>query len=134
VVDLRETFDARGTVRQDGSLREWTNGNLHVLLEPAANGHRVRFGTVKGDARAWMTGGLVTLGVGGVTTFAALASGGIHANLTGTAVMAILALGQFVLGAARVPGWARLRQRQMEEIARRLTMGRPLLPSQDSHE
>src|SRR5688572_29338664 len=42
VVDLRETFDAKGTVRHEGSLRQWTNGNLQVLLEPTAKGHRLR--------------------------------------------------------------------------------------------
>lgn len=34
VVDLRETFDAKGRVRYDGPFREWTNGNLQALLEP----------------------------------------------------------------------------------------------------
>jgi hypothetical protein len=32
VVRLREVFDARGTMRSEGSLRQWTNGNLQVLL------------------------------------------------------------------------------------------------------
>src|SRR5215203_4970217 len=32
VVDLRETFNARGSVRSEGSLRQWTNGNLQALL------------------------------------------------------------------------------------------------------
>src|SRR5262245_31608043 len=31
VVDLRETFEARGVVRREGSLKQWTNGNLQVL-------------------------------------------------------------------------------------------------------
>jgi hypothetical protein len=34
VVQLREVFDARGVTRSEGSLRQWTNGNLQVLLEP----------------------------------------------------------------------------------------------------
>ncbi|MGH7710825.1 MAG: hypothetical protein ACREOG_06050, partial [Gemmatimonadaceae bacterium] len=38
VVDLRETFDARGTVRREGSLRQWTNGNLQAVLEPTETG------------------------------------------------------------------------------------------------
>jgi hypothetical protein len=40
-----------------GSLRQWTNGNLQALLEPTANGHRLRLGTVKGDARTAMASG-----------------------------------------------------------------------------
>ena len=46
VVDLRETFDARGVLRHEGSLRQWTNGNLQALLEPTATGHRVRLRTM----------------------------------------------------------------------------------------
>src|SRR5919201_162065 len=50
VVDLRQTFDARGTLRQEGSLRQWTNGNLQALLEPTERGHRVRLRTFKANA------------------------------------------------------------------------------------
>src|SRR5215213_4945176 len=62
VVDLRETFDARGTQSREGSFRQWTNGNLQALLEPTATGQRIRLRTVKGDARAMMVGGLTMLG------------------------------------------------------------------------
>src|SRR6185437_5557431 len=50
VVDLRETFGARRTVRSEGSFRQWTNGNLQVLLEPSGNGQRIRLSTIKSDA------------------------------------------------------------------------------------
>jgi len=36
VGDLRETFGARGHVTSHRGMREWTNGNLHVFLEPTA--------------------------------------------------------------------------------------------------
>src|SRR5690242_20793983 len=52
VVQLRDVFDARGTTRSDGSFRQWTNGNLQVLLEPTETGHRLRFRTVHGAARS----------------------------------------------------------------------------------
>jgi len=128
VVDLRETFAARGVVRQEGSFRQWTNGNLQVLLEPTANGHRIRFSTVKADARAWMMGGLLTLGFAAVTTIAVMVGGpnshnALHADLSWAVLMGLLAVGQFAIGAIRLPGWARLRRKQMEEISRRLTLG-----------
>src|SRR5918999_400027 len=63
VVDLRDTFDARGTIRQEGSFRQWTNGNLQALLEPTPTGHRLRLRTVKGDAVGWITGGLAMVGI-----------------------------------------------------------------------
>ena len=51
VVDLRETFDARGVVRTDGAFRQWTNGNLQVLVEPDGAGQRIRLRTLRGGAR-----------------------------------------------------------------------------------
>jgi hypothetical protein len=38
----------------------------------------------------------------------------------------------FSVGAFRLPGWARLRRRQMEEIAERLTPGAESPPASDS--
>src|SRR2546425_8392593 len=51
VVQLREVFNARGRTRSEGSLRQWTNGNLQVLLEPTETGHRLRFGTLHGGRK-----------------------------------------------------------------------------------
>src|SRR2546422_2745827 len=63
VVQLREVFNARGRTRSEGSLRQWTNGNLQVLLEPTETGHRLRFGTLHGRARAAIGAGFAALGV-----------------------------------------------------------------------
>ena len=132
VVDLRETFERRGTVRQEGSLRQWTNGNLQVLLEPTPAGQRIRMRTVKGSAQAWMMGGLVTSAVAG---FAAIAStlGGSHGSLGIAAEIAVIAAGQFAIAALQLPGWARQRRKQMAEIAGHLALGAGSVPSRDSH-
>src|ERR671914_9277 len=61
VVDLRETFDARGNIRQEGSFRQWTNGNLQALLEPTPTGHQLRLRTFKGDAVRLISGGIISL-------------------------------------------------------------------------
>jgi hypothetical protein len=122
VVDLRETFDARGTLKHEGSLRQWTNGNLQALLEPTATGHRIRLRTVKGDARSLMVVGLAVLGVATVTLIAATLRGGVAATdlLSSQGLLALLGAGMFGLGALRLPGWARLRRRQMEDVAARI--------------
>jgi hypothetical protein len=127
VVDLRETFDARGTVRQEGSFRQWTNGNLQALLEPTPTGQRIRLRTVKANARAWMMGGLLTSGIAGVVALVSML-GGFHNNLGIAAEIAVIAAGQFALGAVQLPGWARLRRKQMEEIAQRLATAQSFLP------
>jgi hypothetical protein len=68
VVELREVFNARGTVKSYGSLREWRNGNLQALLEPTPAGHRLRLKTTKGDARTSIVAGLVMLGTAAMLT------------------------------------------------------------------
>lgn len=121
VVDLRETFDARGSVRVDGSLRQWTNGNLQILLEPSAQGERLRMRTTNANARSAIVSGLM-----GAAIAAVLAAFGGTRLLTDPGAMAaigftaITGLGMFAWGALRLPGWARTRLRQMTEVAARL--------------
>jgi hypothetical protein len=122
VADLRTTFQARGTVRYDGPFRQWTNGNLQALVEPTPTGHRLRLQTMKGDARALMTGGSVVLGGASATLIAVAMSGGLPniGAATGVGFMALVGVGMFAAGALRVPGWARRRRAQIEEIIARL--------------
>ena len=76
VVALREVFDARGIVKQEGSLRQWRNGNLQALLEPTEGGQRVRLRTFKGNAPVTMGAGAALFGVGAVGFVLAVLNGG----------------------------------------------------------
>lgn len=124
VVDLRETFEARGVVRTDGSFRQWTNGNLQVLVEPDGAGQQIRLRTLRGGAREMMMVGLGLFGVAGVSTLAAVLTGSVDAvtAIERVAGMAAVGGGLFALSAFRLPSWAKLRRRQMDEIADRLTL------------
>ena len=124
VVDLRETFDARGVVRTDGAFRQWTNGNLQVLVEPDGDAQRIRLRTVRGGAREMMLVGLGLVGVAAVTSLAAVITGSadLASAIERMGGIAIMGGGLFALGSFRLPSWARLRRRQMEEIADRLTL------------
>jgi len=121
VVDLRETFDARGTVTTEGSFRQWTNGNLQALLEPTETGHRLRLRTVNGNARGLMAAGLGLLGVAAATLIAMVLKGRL-ADFGGVAFLMSMGLGMFGLGALRLPRWARRRRHQMEAVAARLAL------------
>jgi hypothetical protein len=118
VVDLRQTFDARGRLKEEGSFRQWTNGNLQALLEPTPTGHQLRLKTMKGDSSALITGGLAMLTLAAGIAIAAAFGG---ASLDSAGALAVAGLAAFGFGAIRLPGWARLRRQQMEEIAARLT-------------
>jgi len=117
VVQLRDVFDARGTTRSDGSFRQWTNGNLQVLLEPTETGHRLRFRTVHGAARASIGAGVAALGVSAAVALASAMSGHLADAVPGMALLVAVGVGMIANGALRLPGWARLRRRQMEALA-----------------
>ncbi len=125
VVDLRETFDARGKLSQEGSFRQWTNGNLHALLEPTPAGHRLRLRTIKGDARGMIAGGIAMFGFAVVTGGAALLGGGVDDTGMITSITTLAAAGAAMFGITglRLPGWARTRMQQMEGIIARIGDG-----------
>jgi hypothetical protein len=119
VVRLRETFDARGTLRAHGSLREWTNGNLQALLEPTPTGSRLRLRTLHGSARGLIAGGAAMIALTGViaaitaatvgTTNPEAFTGLVGPGLGGSALLAF--------GFLRLSGWARTRRQQMDDVA-----------------
>jgi len=121
VVQLREVFHARGTVRAQGSMREWSNGNLHALLEPTPTGYQLRLGTFKGNARASTAVGTLMLGMSAVVGFVVASHGTIVD--AAPAIVSLATIGAVFLanGALRLPRWARLRRRQMDDVAAQLT-------------
>jgi hypothetical protein len=117
VVQLRDVFNARGAIRSDGSLRQWTNGNLQVLLEPTDTGHRLRFRTLHGAARASMGAGVVAVGVAATVALATAVAGHLGDAVPGIVFLLATGIGMIVSGALRLPRWARLRERQMDALA-----------------
>jgi hypothetical protein len=130
VVELREVFQATGTVRSSGSLREWSNGNLHALHRTHGAGHRFSrrskerariHGRRAGDGRhQWRDGG-------GERARRPPRRRGARASpfsrWLGSASWRRP-------GALRLPSWARLRARQMAGIAPELALppGAPKSP------
>lgn len=128
VGDLRDTFSAPGQVGEQGTTREWTNGNLRVLLEPTGSGQRLRFSTFNRRLRFLGSVGVVEIIIGLV--FLAilipnlLASGGLTWAVAAKLLPSIIAAGAGVafLGWAGIelPRWAGQREAQMEHIAARV--------------
>ena len=121
VVQLREVFDARGSTRSDGSLRQWTNGNLQVLLEPTDTGHRLRFRTMHGAARASIGIGFVALAAGAAAAFATSMAGTLGDSIAGIVLLLAGGAAMVANGVLRLPAWARLRGRQMDALAAQMT-------------
>jgi hypothetical protein len=123
VVQLRETFDARGRLRDEGAFRSWSNGNLQVLLEPDGDGQRIRFRTLHGQSRALMLLGIGFMGVSVATAMAGMftVSLGMREAASQLGSFFLIGAAAFGYGALRLPGWAKRRREQMEALARRVT-------------
>jgi hypothetical protein len=121
VADLRDTFGAKGSLRYDGSFREWSNGNLSVMLEPTPTGHRVRMQTMNGTLREIMALGVALTGMGSFVAVVAVAAGKAKGLAVSGPIVAI-GLGAIGFAALRLRGWASLRQRQMEGLAGRIAL------------
>lgn len=124
VVDLRDTFDARGKVRADGSFRQWTNGNLSALVEPTDSGHQLRLRTLNGMFRELLFMAPIMFIV---AIMLLVANFGEVRGMLFSTVFAAAAGGMFGLSAMRLSRWARLREEQMEEIAARAAARDPAL-------
>ncbi|HEY4219138.1 MAG TPA: hypothetical protein VGM67_18475 [Gemmatimonadaceae bacterium] len=117
VVQLRDVFDATGTVRSEGSLRQWRNGNLHVMLEPTTTGHRLRFRTLNARATASFSASSVTMVVAAGFVVAGVISGRLPETIFPAVVIGVVSVAMFANAALRLPRWARLRGQQMEALA-----------------
>lgn len=122
VVVLREMFDARGNARSDGGLRQWTNGNLQVLVEPSDGGDRLRMRTIHGGARMLMTMGIGLLATTGVVAVVSAVVGlpDLAERLSALVPLAVTGAASLAVGTARLRGWAGTRLRQMDELAARV--------------
>lgn len=126
VVLLRDTFAARGRVRLEGGLREWSNGNLSAVLEPTANGHRLRVSTRKGDAAVFRLLGNVFLGVpamlAGLVAVKVMATGGaVDASVWATiGAMGLGGIGMHLRNFFMLRGWGRERAAQLDALPAQL--------------
>ena len=127
VADLREVFAARGTDNSRGEMRQWSNSNLHAVVEPTRTGWRLRLGTMKADGLALNRVSLMGLAMAAVVT---VAVGGNPGAFPGVIMLGSIGAGALILNALRLPRWARLREQQMQEIAQRALalIGSPTMP------
>lgn len=120
VVELRDTFDAKGRLKQEGNFKQWSNGNLQALLEPMGDRHRLRLRTFKANAQGYMAAGAGMFAIGLIILLAGVAKGeGLQ--MAKFWLTTLMGGGIFAVGAAIIPSWARDRQRQMREIAERVS-------------
>jgi len=116
VADLRQTFGAWGNEGSQGETRMWWNNNLHAVVEPTPTGYRLRLGTLKADGFAMNRVAIAAVAMSAVV---AVAVGGKPDAIPGILAVGSMGAGAFAFNALRLPRWARLRERQMQEVAER---------------
>lgn len=118
VAELRTTFGVKGEVKSQGSLREWTYGNLHAFVEPAETGYRLRLT----DSFAAPLGVSVVLGgfflaLGLLVTVILLSREDAGLKFLVGTFMSAGGGGAMALTAMSAPGWARRQEQRMEHIS-----------------
>jgi hypothetical protein len=119
VVDLRETFGAQGKLREHGTLRSWSNGNLQVHVEPDADRYRVRMRTSKGDAGMRLTVASVAI-LAAIGLLVSTLGDAPTGNLIGGSLLGLAGLLENGRARAALKRWAGERAEQMEGLAERI--------------
>lgn len=119
VSECRTTFEARGEITVNGGIREWSNGNLHVAVEPTAHGHQLRLSTKKDEVQVLNLLSAIFAVMAIVMGIAVAASGKVEKTFPVVMMFGGFAMASYVINLFRVPRWARTRERQMAALAER---------------
>ena len=119
VAEFRSTFGAKGRTTTTGSIRDWSNGNLHIAVEPTEHGQRLRLTTLKDDGIALNMFGLATGAMSILSTAVIANSGNTQKAVAVLGMFGGMSLVSFATNVVRLPRWARERKRQMEAIGQR---------------
>lgn len=123
VAELRQSRDAVGRMTSHGEAREWTDGRLHVFLEPAAAGHQLRLTARRRDEMEVVLLG----GAAALLGLVLLVTGALDAATFGPvwemllpAVLAALGFGSLASRTLRLRRWADETELGMSRIDERV--------------
>jgi hypothetical protein len=122
VADLQEIFDAAGVLTEDGSLRQWSDGHLEVVLEVNAITQRIRLRTFKGRALV-LTGAGSGICGGALGALGSTLLSGTPPDMRLVTILAMVAAAGATIVAATAFGltsWARRWDKQMSKVAARV--------------
>ena len=117
ISQFRTTFGTPGHATTSGGLRGWSQGDLHISVEPTEHGEQLRLSTLKGDAMVFNGFGLLMGGMSVLMSAVVAAAGKPEKALVLLGMFGGMSLAAFGANVVRLPSWARERKRQMEEIA-----------------
>lgn len=117
VSELRLTFDARGHDWSRPDRREWSDDNLHAVIEDAPTGPRLRLGVHKREAIDWALMGVGLLAGALGLVGLALATGSAWETLLIPAPLGLAGAAVIAYNVVGLPRWANQHERRMAHIA-----------------
>ena len=114
---FRSAFGAPGIASTSGGMRQWSHGNVHISVEPTERGEQLRLSTLKDEAILFNGMGVLLGGMAVITSTMVVAAGKPEKALAAGGMFGGMALFSFMANVLRLPGWARKRARQLEEVA-----------------
>jgi hypothetical protein len=114
---FRTTFGAPGKATTSGGLRQWSQGDLHICVEPSEHGEQLRLSSLNGGAQALNALSVVTGGMSLFMSAVVTAAGKPGKALVVFGMFGGIALASFAANLLRSPRWARDRERQLAAIA-----------------
>ncbi len=117
IAEFRTTFGAQGVSTLSGGLRQWSQGNLHISVEPTTDGQQLRLTSLKDDAIALNVLSVMTGAMALVTGVAVAAAGKPEKALAVLSMFGGMSLVSYAINLVRMPRWARERSAQMEAVA-----------------
>lgn len=117
IATFRSTFGAQGVAKTEGGIRDWSNGDLHISVEPTAHGEQLRLSTTKTDAFVLNVAGTLFGAMSLVMGATVAAAGKPEKAIAVLGMFGGLALAAFAANVLRLPSWARTRERQFTALA-----------------
>jgi len=117
VSEFRSVFGVQGQMTTSGGLRDWSQGNLHISVEPTEHGHQLRLATLKDDAMALNGLGIVMGGFAALMSAVVTAAGKPEKALALVAMFGGISVAALGTNLVRLPRWRREREQQMESLA-----------------
>jgi len=135
VAGFRTMFGAVGESMTVGGLRTWTNGSLHMALEPTTDGEQLRMSTVSDTGVALHVLGAVTGAMAVLMGGVVIAAGKPEKFAAIVTLFGGLAVGAWVTNLLRLPRWARSTAAQMDATGARVValLAKPERPTEDDH-
>jgi hypothetical protein len=117
ISQFRTTFESQGQATTSGGLREWSQGDVHISIEPGEHGELLRI-TAHNNIAIVLNGlGLMTGGMSLLMGAVVTAAGKPEKALAVLGFFGTIALVSLGTNLVRSPRWARLREQQVDAIA-----------------